>query len=71
VPPLDGYHVVNDLMIHRPLFTSELTARRAMGLMFVLMITGVLGRGLGYVVELAFNGMGVLMHAIFNLLGMV
>ena len=71
VPPLDGYHVVNDLMIRRSLFASELTARRAMGVLFVLMFTGVLGRVLGYVVELAFGGMGILMHAVFNLLGLV
>ena len=71
VPPLDGWHVVNDLMIHRPLFADEMAARRAMGILFVLMFTGVLGKGIGYVVELAFGGMGILMHAIFNLAGMV
>jgi len=71
VPPLDGYHVVNDLMIHRPLFASEQTARRAMGLLFVLMLTGVLGRGLGYVVDLTFGGMGSLMHALLSIFGMV
>lgn len=71
VPPLDGYHVVNDLMIRRPLFASELTARRAMGLLFVLMLTGVLGRILGYAVDLAFGGMGLLVHGVFAIFGMV
>lgn len=71
VPPLDGYHVVNDLLIHKPLFASEVTARRAMGVLFLLMITGVLGEGLGYAVDLAFSGMGRLMHALLTSIGMI
>lgn len=71
VPPLDGYHVVNDLMIHRPLFASVETARKAMGLLFVLMLTGVLGKGISYVVDLAFGGMGTFMHALLSTFGMI
>ena len=71
VPPLDGYHVVNDLLIRRYLFASELAARRAMGILFVLMITGVLGRGLSFVVNLAVGGVGSLMHLILAFFGMV
>ena len=71
VPPLDGYHVVNDLLIRRPLFASVQTARRAMGILFVLMLTGVLGRGMGYVVDFAFSGMGALMNLLLTTVGMI
>lgn len=71
LPPLDGYHVVNDLLIRRPLFASYRTARAATGIMFVLMLTGVLGRGLGFVQEAVFSGMGGLLVKLFGLIGIL
>ena len=71
LPPLDGYHVVNDLFIRRPLFASYKAARIATGIMFALMITGVLGTGLGYVQEAVFSGMGSAFAALFRLVGLM
>ena len=71
VPPLDGYHVVNDLLLRRSLFASEKSARAAMGILFVLMITGLLGRGLSFAVDAVLGGAGWLTHGLFHLLGML
>ena len=50
VPPLDGYHVLNDLVLRRrQLFASPRTARIASAALFALCFTGVVGRVLGWV----------------------
>ena len=50
VPPLDGYHVLNDLVLRRRrLFADPRTARIASSALFVLVLTGVVGRALGWV----------------------
>jgi len=71
VPPLDGYHVVNDLLIRRSLFASAATARKAMGVLFLLMVTGLLGRGLSFVVDLILGGVGSAAHLLLSMFGMV
>jgi len=71
LPPLDGYHVLNDLLIKRPLFASYKAARAATGVMFVLMLTGLLGRGLGFVQEAVFSGMGTIFARLFDLIGLL
>ena len=71
LPPLDGYHVVNDLLIRRPLFASYRAARIATGVMFALMITGVLGRGLGFVQEAVFSGVGSVLLKLLGLIGIL
>lgn len=48
VPPLDGYHVLNDLVLRRNLFADPNTARIASSLLFVLVLTGAVGRLLGW-----------------------
>ena len=49
VPPLDGYHVLNDLILRRrQLFANPQTARIASTVLFVLVLTGVVGRGIGW-----------------------
>lgn len=50
VPPLDGYHVLNDLVLRRrQLFANPRTAQIASTALFVLVLTGVVGRVLGWV----------------------
>ena len=71
VPPLDGYHVLNDLLLKRDLFASQRAARTAMGVMLVLMFTGLLGEGLSYVVNAVLDGAGWLAMRLFSLLGLI
>ena len=60
VPPLDGYHVLNDLVLRRSLFANPNTARIASTLLFVLVMTGAVGRLLGWVDTQVLNGAGSL-----------
>ena len=68
VPPLDGYHVLNDLVLRRDLFASGQAARAAMGILFVLMFTGYLGTGLSYVINFVLSGAGSAVQALFALI---
>ena len=67
VPPLDGYHVLNDLVLRRNLFASGQAARTAMGILFVLMFTGYLGTGLSYVINYVLRGAGWAAQLLFAL----
>lgn len=40
LPPLDGYHVLNDLMLKRPLFATEKAVRVGGGIMMALILIG-------------------------------
>lgn len=40
LPPLDGYHVLNDLMLKRPLFATEKAVRIGGGIMTALILIG-------------------------------
>lgn len=70
IPPLDGYHVLNDLLLRRSLFASEKVVRSATGVMFLLMVTGVLGNILSYAVDAVISGAGLLLELICRLAGL-
>jgi len=70
VPPLDGYHVFNDLLLKRNLFASPKVARTSMGILYLLMFTGILGRFLSYAVEAVISGAGILLEFICRLGGL-
>ena len=67
VPPLDGYHVLNDMVLRRDLFASGQAARAAMGILFVLMFTVYLGTGLSYAVIAVLSGAGWMAQLLFAL----
>ena len=69
VPPLDGYHVLNDLLLKRSLFASQKAARTSMGILYLLMFTGILGRILSYAVEAVISGAGLLLELVCRLGG--
>jgi len=48
VPPLDGSHVVNDLILKRDLFASQSTARIGTAALLILSLTGLLGQAIGW-----------------------
>ena len=50
IPPLDGYHVFNDLIFKGRFQLSRTAFRVAMGLVLVLAATGVLGRVISFCV---------------------
>lgn len=71
IPPLDGYHVLNDLVLRRSLFANPNTARIATGIMFALVLTGWIGRLLGWVDEHVLNAAGNLAAAALRAMGLM
>ncbi len=71
VPPLDGYHVFNDLLFGRRLFAPELASRIGMGLLFVLLMTGMLDKWLSFVTSHSLSFINSLIQGVFRLFGMV
>ena len=71
IPPLDGYHVLNDLVLRRSLFADPRTARIASGVLFALVMTGAIGRVLGWVDDRVLNAAGAAAAAVFRALGLL
>ena len=51
VPPLDGYHVFNDIVLRGRWQITRKQAQIGMGVVLLLSVTGVLGRGLSFVAD--------------------
>lgn len=66
LPPLDGYHVLNDLALKRPLFADQRAQGIGMTILYVASFSGVLGDLLGKVYTLVLDGMGGWMVALFQ-----
>lgn len=71
VPPLDGYHVLNDTILHKSLFAAQKTARIAMLILFAASMTGILGQGLSIVIDGIMRGVGSGAAAIVRALGLI
>ena len=72
IPPLDGYHVFNDLFFRREnLFAAQNVARIASGVLMMLAFTGVLGEALGWLDEQIIVGMGNLAGMVFQAAGLM
>ena len=72
MPPLDGYHVLNDLVLHRSsLFANPGVVRAFSAIMMVLFFTGILSNVIGAVQEFTFDRLGILMQAVFGALGII
>ena len=71
VPPLDGYHVLNDLVLKRNLFADPRTARIASSILFVLVMTGAVGRVLGWLDQQILTGVGNLAASVLQAMGLL
>ena len=69
IPPLDGYHVRNDLVLRRDLFASQQAGRVGYVVMLVLVFSGLLSRALGFVTDGAFSILGSGAEAVLRALG--
>lgn len=66
VPPLDGYHVVNDLLFKRPLFAPHLASQVGRVILLVLVYTDWLSDGLLWVMERVFSVTGQIALTLFG-----
>ena len=71
MPPLDGYHVLNDLILKKPLFANPRTQQITYTILIVLMFTGALSTGLGWVNEQVISGACHLARLGLSLFGLV
>ena len=72
VPPLDGYHVLNDLLLRRSPFASPKVSRIAYGVLMVLIFcTPVISKLILFVENLLMTGLGSAMYALFCAVGLV
>ena len=72
VPPLDGYHVLNDLLLKKSPFASEKVSRSAYGVLLVLIFcTPVISKLILFVENLLMTGLGSAMYALFCAVGLV
>ena len=71
IPPLDGYHVMNDLILRRPLFATQQSAMIGRVIMLALLWTGYLGRGLSYAANWVAGGVSEFYMWVFRMIGIV
>ena len=72
IPPLDGYHVLNDLILRRrQLFANPQTARIASTVLFVLVLTGIVGRGITWLDTRILAGAGHVAAAALRAFGIL
>ena len=72
VPPLDGYHVLNDLLLRRSPFASPKVSRIAYGVLLVLIFcTPVISKLILFVENLLMTGLGSAMYALLCAVGLV
>lgn len=71
IPPLDGYHVLNDLVLKRPLFADARATQIGQGILIVASLTGLLSRILGVMLNFVLNHTIDLIFAVFRGLGWV
>lgn len=71
LPPLDGYHVLNDLVLKRPLFASPRAAMAGQGMLILLMVTDILPWFLNWALSGVLSGVGHVAYAIVTALGVL
>lgn len=71
VPPLDGYHALNDLVLKRPLFADQKAQGIGMAVMLVLVASGLLSEALNWVTDGVMTGAGRAVLALMRAAGIV
>lgn len=71
LPPLDGYHVVNDLLLKKPLYASQKATAIASAALYALFFSGVLDSVLDAVSGFVFSGVGAAAAWVFGIAGIL
>ena len=68
IPPLDGYQVLNDLVLRRnTLFASQRAEQVGYIVMLALLFSGILGEAISFVTQYAYQGLGTVVAAILGM----
>jgi len=71
LPPLDGYHVLNDLVLKRPLFADQKGMLIGTAILYGLFFTNILDKILAAIQTFIFTNIGSLAGAVYSLLGII
>lgn len=78
VPPLDGYHVLNDLLLKRPLFAPQKAARIGSTALLLLILLGnanerldIISISIRFIQNHVFDGLTALSYGVMSLLSAV
>jgi Zn-dependent protease len=71
IPPLDGYHVLNDVILRRSLFASQRAMMIGQFVLIALVFSGVFGRVLSVVTNGVMTGVGTVYEALFRALHII
>ena len=72
VPPLDGFHVLDDLVLHRTRFRMTYRAQQALSMaLIVLIMTGATGEIIGFFQQIAFGAVGNIANFVFSRIGLI
>lgn len=71
LPPLDGYHVLNDLVLKRPLFAAARLNAIGSAIMMVLFVTDLLDKILAAASGFVFDSVGKAAGYVYTLLGIL
>ena len=70
IPPLDGYHVLNDLILKGRLYASRKLAGAGQAILYLALFSGVLTDLLGYVYDAVLSGVGSAASALLHAFGL-
>ncbi len=71
LPPLDGYHVLNDLILRGRLYASPKAAGIGQAILYIALFTGTLSDVLNYAYDFVLTGAGAAASAVFRLFGLM
>ena len=72
VPPLDGYHVLNDLVLRKTnVFASERASQIGFYVLMALMFTGTINTVIGFLQNAMLSGAGTIAQFVFSALGII
>lgn len=72
VPPLDGFHVLDDLVLHKTRFRMTYRAQQTLSMvLIVLVVTGMTGEIIGFFRDIAFGAAGRLANIVFTGIGLI
>jgi len=70
VPPLDGYHVLNDLILKGRLYASRKLAGAGQAILYIALFSGKLTELLSYVYSAVLSGVGTVANGLLHALGL-